>query len=136
MSKRAPSYVLAESGYTIQLRPLATHKDDAEAGKQHYALCLWRDNGIIRQEICGISGFVIPIVWHEEEGHPDLFLAAKRLLLTSPETSKRPAEMNPFHKGHVRWLADTKEMAKFDAAVNDRIDGTAPAARGGSIPTS
>lgn len=134
MSLLAPSYALAGSEYTIQLRPLVTNKEDADAGRQHYAVCLWHNNGEVLREICAISGFVIPIVWREEDGHPDLFAQAKRVLLTSPDNGQArkrgaEAEMGAFFKTHVRWLASEEHVAEFEAAIDARIAGTSKPAQ-------
>ncbi len=125
MANLVPNLDLADSGYWLQLRPLKTGKDDAEAGKQNFALVLWRRGVQPGQimEICGLSGFIVPVVWVESPVHKDLYALARRWLSADQAywSSLNKDDQRMLQPSHVRWLASQPHVDEFLAAIDAEI---------------
>jgi hypothetical protein len=121
MSLIVPKFDLNESGYSLQLRPMKTTKEDRDAGRQHYAQALWLAGAEGRiYEVCVMSGVVIPLAWKDDNGSRELFERAKRLVLMSQDdwNALNKDERRQLNPQHLRWLS----MPQMTQAFIDAID--------------
>ena len=123
MSSIAPRYDLNESGYSLQLRPMKTDKEDRSAGNQHFAIVLWLRRGGMLYEICALSGMIIPLEWASEGGTRELLERAKRLILMTQDdwNALKKDEQRALQPSHLRWLAADDHVAQFTAAIDAEI---------------
>jgi hypothetical protein len=125
---QVPSFELGESGYRVQLRPLPTAKDDREAGRQNYALCLWltRSTGSVA-EICALSGFIIDKTDGQEGGTSEMLSTARRWLLMEQQdwSALNKDEQRTLMPGHVRWRSDEEAVEVLTKALDAAISARA-----------